>query len=472
VRLSALRQTFRAALAFRPWTTPEGISPQREFILAAADHVHRVFQAGNRCGKTTVGAWDVAAAMLGCHPTFRFRPPIDVWGSALDREFGIGQVMWPALKRWLPPEEIQTVAWHRRNPENPMTVILRNGSAIDFKTADGGRTKYQGKRLHLAWVDEEHPADIMEEIQARLLDLGGYLNVTCTPVQRAAWLKELAQRPTTKVVRASMMDAARAGVIDLQAVEAYAASLPERQRRVRVLGDFVALEGAVFPSFAAATHVAKPLGGALWLDGRRLCEWPIRRDRDRPRYGAADFGVGHPMAVGRAFHDGEAGRLIVERVWHGPGTRYSRWAELLNPELSWMAAPMWCDRDASGRLEFEAKGVATAPAFKEVVLGLEVVERFLGPRADGLPGIVLVEDPALVHKELGRCDAKQLAWELEHYHYPEAKDGKPLKADHPVKRDDDCADMLRYLTCGVVAICALSGAQVDDGMARQIKLTS
>jgi hypothetical protein len=32
--------------------------------------------------------------------------------------------------------------------------------------------------------------------------------------------------------------------------------------------------------------------------------------------------------------------------------------------------------------------------------------------------------------------------------------------------------MLRYLTCGVVAICALSGVPVDDGMARQIKLTS
>lgn len=424
-------------------------------MLAARRRAVRVFRAGNRAGKTFVGGWDVAAAALGTHPTFPFRPPLNIWVSALDRDYGIAQVVWPALKRWIPPEEIAgSPAWHRREPESPLTVRLRNGSQIDFKTADSGREKYQGTGLHLAWLDEEHPGDIVEEVRARLLDYGGCLNITCTPLLRSKWLTDLEREEGTVVVRASMLDAARAGTIDLAAVERYAKSLPERQRRVRVYGDVVALEGAVWPSFKAETHVAKPRDGWLWIGDRKVCEWPIPREKGRPRYAAADFGVGHPMAVGRGWHDGLAGRLIVERCWSAPGTRYSRWAKVLRPELIDLAAPMWCDRDAGGRLEFEAQDVVTAPAFKEVVIGLELVERLLEPRDDGLPGIVLAEDESLTHEEFGRCDAKQLAWEMEHYHYPEARDGQPLKADGPVKKDDDCCDMLRYLTCGLVGLCA------------------
>lgn len=453
-----------ATSRFQPWRTPSGVSPQHEFIWAAASHRFRVFRAGNRTGKTTVGGWDTAAAALGVHPAFPHKPPLNIWASALDREL-IGEVLWPALKRWIPPHEIADVSWHRKKPpEIPVSLTLRNGTTISFKSADSGREKYQGKQLDLVWTDEEHPPDIMKEIEARLLDSGGSLIVTCTPLLRGAWLQELEARDTCLTVRASMIDAGHAGIIDLQAVLEYADSLPERQRRVRVLGDLVALEGSVYPSFARATHVARPRDGALWIGDRRVCQWPIPLDRAHPRYGAVDFGVGHPMAVGRAFHDGSAGRIIVERVWHASGVRFGRWAELLAPDLSNLAAGLFADRDAGGRLELEAKGISTAPAYKDVILGLETVERFLELRKDGLPGLVLVEDPTLVHPQLGRCDAKRLAWELEHYHYPEDKEGKPLRADHPVKRDDDAADMLRYLVCGVALICGLAkGAPPSDG---------
>lgn len=454
----------RAFQEFRPWVTPDGRSPQRDFIWGAHAYSTRVFRAGNRCGKSFSGAWDVAAAVCGFHPTFPFKPPLRVWASALDREF-IGSVIWPNLKRWIPSNEIADVAWHRRGaPEIPLTVVLRNGSQIDFKSADSGRTKYQGAQLHLAWVDEEHPGDIMEEIEARLLDLGGLLNVTCTPLMRAQWLQDLERRPGTLVVRASMIDAARAGVLNLQKVLDYADSLPERQRRVRVLGDLVALEGAVFPNFRTDTHVARPRDGALWIGNRRVCEWPL--PKNMPRHAAADFGISHPMAVGRAAHEGASGRLILERCWYASGIRFSRWAEILKPDLARIVGPLLCDRDANGRAEFEAAGIPTEPAYKEVHPGLELVERLLEPKKDGLPGIVLVEDPSLRHPLLGRCDGRRLAWEFEHYHYPENKDGKPLRADLPVKRDDDAVDMFRYLACGVVK--RWRGGKASDGIGHRI----
>lgn len=454
---------------FSPWVTPDGRSPQRDYVLGARDYPRRLFQAGNRCGKTFTGGFDVAAAARGTHPCFPFSPPLSIWVSALDRDFGVAQVAWPAIKRWIPPQEIASAAWHRREPESPLTIRLRNGSQIDFKTVDSGRQKYQGTGLHLVWTDEEHPADIMQEIRARLLDYGGRLNVTCTPLLRSAWLQDLTRDPKTLVVRASMLDAAHAGVINLQEVLDYADSLPERQRRVRVLGDFVAMEGAVYPSFSAATHVAKPRDGALWIGDKRVCDYPI--PAKWPRYAAADFGINHPMAVGRAAHDGRIGRLIVERCWYASGVRFSRWAETLGPELGKLAGPLICDRDAGGRAEFDAAGIETAPALKAIQAGIELVERLLEPRSDGLPGIVLVEDPTLIHPTLGRCDARRISVEIGNYHYPENKEGKPLRADLPVKQDDDAVDMLRYLAT-TVSMWTRTGApgKVDDGIGRRLKV--
>lgn len=432
---------------FRPWEKPDGTSFQRDFILAAGKHHIRIARAGNRCGKTVIGTVDTLLAALGQHPAFPIKPPLTVWVSALDWNM-VAQVQWPEFKKWLPKDAISSISYLRKNPETPLQIKLKNGSQIDFKSADSTRKKYQGAQVDLIWLDEEHPADIVEECQARLLDTGGLLTVTATPVMRSAWLQKLEALDETFCARASTLDAAHAGVINLQRVLAYAESLPERQRRVRVYGDLVALEGAVYPTFDKAQHVARVRDGGLWLQGRRIAPWPL--PRAWPRYAAVDFGISHPMAVLRAAHCEAQARLFIERCWWSNHLRYSKWAEILKPELGRLAAPLICDHDASGRGEFEhVLGKRTLAARKAIQPGIELVEHLLEPKADGLPAIVLVEDETN-HPQLGRQDCRQLRREMENYHYPEDKEGKPLKADQPVKKDDDCCDALRYLCAGVV----------------------
>jgi hypothetical protein len=142
---------------------------------------------------------------------------------------------------------------------------------------------------------------------------------------------------------------------------------------------------------------------------------------------------------------------------------------LLKPELQRIAGPLVADWDSDGRSQFEAVGVCTTAAAKEIQGGLELVERLLLPAADDdLPRLVLVEDLDLNHEVLGRCDARQLAWELEHYHYPADQEGRPLRADLPVKRDDDAADALRYLCVAVVGWIRGGGYVGDDGLGDRI----
>lgn len=471
------RQTLESFLAsplgkWTPWDV-HGHSPQGMFIRAAAKHKIRIFRSGNRCGKTTCVVADALLHLLGFHPFSRFKGPQRWWFSGLDWDFGIGQVLWPTIQELLPEELVAGITWRRKlPPQLPLSIYFKNGSMAEFKSADGGARKYQGAKLHGAVMDEEHELDVVEETRARLLDYGGYLSLSLTPIRRLRWVQELENNDRLNVfsIRASTMDAARAGIIPLKDVEDFAASLPENQRRVRVYGDYVALEGVVYPQFDKAKHVAKPEGGHLLLaDGHRVAPWPI--PKSWPRYAAVDFGYDSPTAVVVAAHDTTKGRLIVERVYYASGIRSHVWAGEMRRVLPRLAWPIICDHDSNGRAEFEAAGLPTCAAQKAVAPGLELVSRLWLPSSrDDLPQIVLVEDE---HNDpsLGRCDALALRKEIETYHYAKPRNDGPDRPDRPVKKDDHACDALRYLCAGVVGLTKRgSGLGSMGGMARRLRI--
>lgn len=432
---------------FRPWVAPGGVSPQREFVRAAAHSRKRVFRAGNKVGKTCIVAWDAVALLCGRHPFARLpRYPATAWISAVDWEWGVGQDLWPAVREFLPAG--CTVYYHRQaEPELPRMVVFPNGSHLMFKTAESGRRKYQGTALDLLVLNEEHPASIVQEARRGLVTRGGLLTVALTPVDRQGWVRALEAEQGTSVVRGSLTDAAAAGIADAAAVADWLAPMSERTRAMRERGDFVDVEGLVYPAWQGATHLARPDGAHLVLDGQRIAPWPL--PAAWPRYAAMDFGYSHPACVLIAAHDRGAGRLVVYRCLYASFVRHRRWAEILTTQLPALSGPLVCDHDAAGRAELEESGVATCPARKAFEPGLEVVERLLGPGPrDGLPQLVGVIDGA-VHPELGRMDCAKLDWEMGNYRYPEDREGRPMRADRPIKRDDHAMDTLRYLSVDV-----------------------
>jgi hypothetical protein len=155
--------------------------------------------------------------------------------------------------------------------------------------------------------------------------------------------------------------------------------------------------------------------------------------------------MSNPTAVVIGVEDPHQKRLIITTVYYSPGIRASEWARLLRSRLPKLGFPLVSDHDAQARAECEAAGLATSKAQKDIDMGLEAVERSLVRKCqDGAPSLVFLENNQK-DRILGRCDANKLIWEMEGYHYPQAKDGRPDPVDRPVKKDDHACDALRYL---------------------------
>ena len=441
-----------------PWKADDR-SPQRAFHAAAKEHRIRVYRAGNRTGKTVAFCAEAVAWTSGYGWYFGwvpFKPPVYGWVSVLDWEWGVGEVLWPIMRPMIDFREVRSVKWYRKSdPELPSTIIWRNGSQMTFKSAATGRGKYQGAKLHFAGIDEEHPGDIVQEIRARLLDRGGHLWVTCTPILRSRWLQSLEKERGCVTIRASMRDAAKAGLLDQQAVEDYLGNLPDAQAKVRDLGDFAGLEGLVYPEFSRITHVLQPNPKGNQLvghEGEVIAPWPL--PRTWPRVAAIDFGYGNPCSILFAAIEPASLTIFVYRVLYKSGIWASRWADILEEHFEWeldnLYFPMVADWDAAERAELRAKGIDTISANKEIYEGLDCVGRWLHVRADGRPRIYFVEwadgrKPPTI-RELGRVDCHKLTWEMEGYRMCEKKkEEDPDKKDVPVKADDHSMDALRYL---------------------------
>lgn len=448
----ALRFLSSPTAGYLPYEPLDGSpSPQRRFHAAAATHRTRVLRGGNRSGKTEALAWEVACWATGWHPFLdEIQAPARIWVVVLDYVFGIG-VLWPKLKRYLPPERILSIAWHRRaGQEIPIQVVMTNGTIIDFKSADAGREKFQSEACDLIAVDEEIPAPIVSECQFRLLDRAGHMIVSATPIRGERWLQDLEAEPGTHVTR---LDTTLNPHVDQESVAEKLAGTPERFRALRARGDFVSLEGLVYPEFSRDVHLlrarrANATGGVLQnARGEAVAPWPL--PPQWPRFMAVDFGFVHPFAAVWAAQDNRD-RLFVYRLAYRSGIRFSQWPGIIRDlEGDEEIRERWGDHDANGRAEFEEAGdLFLSRAEKSVFSGCYQVASRLTIRKDGTPGIYFCLSDSR-HRVIGDTGCRPLLDEIEGYRMVEDPKRGDRREERPVKRADDALDALRYLIMGV-----------------------
>jgi phage terminase large subunit-like protein len=163
---------------------------QVEQLMSPAKH--RLLFWGNQSGKSSFGAVDEVLTGLGRHPvnSLRWKPPIVQWASALTWELW-ENILLPELLTWIPPWRIIKAPEPYQHSLNRHIVFRADNGAVSRitgKAAEQGRMKYQSARVHQVWFDEEHPQEIWDECQPRLLRFNGRSLSTLTPLKGLTWM--------------------------------------------------------------------------------------------------------------------------------------------------------------------------------------------------------------------------------------------------------------------------------------------
>lgn len=218
---------------------------------------HRWLFWGNQVGKTTVGAIDLVLLCLGRHPVQKWKPPVTCWASALTWELW-EKILLPELLTWIPSDRIiDAPTPHKQSTKRDILIRADNGSTsrIIGKAAQQGRAIYQSARIHRLWADEEHPEDVWDEIQPRLLRYGGDTISTMTPLKGLTWPYHRVYEPWKSgktnpdqhfITHAGLADNPS---IDAKSIEAITAELQHNpaQLAARLHGHFVRPSGLVLP---------------------------------------------------------------------------------------------------------------------------------------------------------------------------------------------------------------------------------
>ena len=222
---------------------------------------------GNRSGKTECGAVECVYMARGVHPYRKNKDGVFGWVVSLSQQVQ-RDVAQKKILHYLDPAWIEEVTMLSGKKGSPSGVIdpirVRNVfggiSVIGFKSCDQGREKFQGASLDFVWFDEEPPEDVYAECRMRVLDRGGDIFGTMTPLKGLTFVFDeiyMNARGDPEVWY-EFMEWADNPFLDRRAAEKMAAGMGEKELESRRYGRFCVNEGLVYPEFDERVHVIPP----------------------------------------------------------------------------------------------------------------------------------------------------------------------------------------------------------------------
>lgn len=173
------------------------------FFAAGLEFRERAIIAGNRIGKSELGAYETVCHLTGIYPKWwqgvRFANPVRSWaaGDTTQTVRDIGQLKLlgtPGMygTGMIPGELIVSTKSKAGSVPDAIEVVqvrhISGGiSSLVFKSYDQGRRSFQGTHQDFVWLDEECPQDIYTECLLRTMDTmegngAGRVILTFTPL--------------------------------------------------------------------------------------------------------------------------------------------------------------------------------------------------------------------------------------------------------------------------------------------------
>lgn len=314
--------------------------------------------------------------------------------------------------------------------------ILAYGGMNDEKQRESVRSMGTRGGVDIAWFEEANKfseADF-NEVRARMRGTAGpyrQIIVTTNPDGPRHWIYQtLMLGGKAKVYKSRAIDNPYNSPEYLDTLNNLTGILYRRL----ALGDWVAAEGAIYPTFDPDIHVIDPF--------EIPAEWP--------RYMSIDFGYNNPFVCQWWAIDGDGRMYLYREVYMTNKLVQDHAQQILELSNGERIYETWADHDAEDRATLERYGIYTSPAVKDVLPGIEAVQAGLRVQADGRPRIyffrnALVEtDSRLQSPSRPTCTIE----ELPLYIWQTQKDGAPVK-DAPLKTNDHGCDALRYAAMGI-----------------------
>lgn len=421
-----------------------------EFVKAGAKYRERLFMAGNRVGKSELGAYEITCHATGKYPQWwngkRFTRPVAIWIGG-DTATTVRDIIQRKLlgdigdfgSGMLRKDDIVETKTRRNVPDAIETIRVKHlsggVSTIVLKTYEQGRETWQGTEQDIIWLDEEPPLDVYSEALIRTMTTNGIVLLTFTPLRGLSdvVLSFMETNDSMKVssskftVIATWDDVPH---LTPQAKEELLATIPIHERDARAKGIPVIGSGRIYPINIETCTVADFQIPKFWAKSYGM---DVGWNRTAALWGALDRD-NDVLYIYSEHYQGEAEPIIHAKAIKSRG--------------EWMKGVI--DPASGGRSQidgqklfelYKKEGLKIYPAENAVEAGIfEVWQRFQTGRL----------------KIFKSCT--NLLRELSLYH----RDDK----GKIVKKNDHLCDCLRYLCMSGlrVASCAMESVPRRDNV--------
>lgn len=214
-------------------------------------------------GKSTAGFVEDLFLALGRHPYYpKWKTPCKGLVIVQDFENHGKNILEPKFSTWAPSgvieraEKNQNGAWRK--------IHFKNGSTIDVLSHDQDVKVFEGGDYDFAHFDEPPPKNIYTAVWRGLVDRGGLMYMTATPLASPWLFQEYIKAMKGDELRWYVMvnikqNASNLGEGDeklgLKRIEQFAELLDPEERAARLDGGFVQMQGHIFKEFTREHHL-------------------------------------------------------------------------------------------------------------------------------------------------------------------------------------------------------------------------
>lgn len=158
-----------------------------DFMVDDSDRI--LVRAANRIGKSVHAAVKLVKIMLK-HPNRRYRVIGVDYGQAVG-------VISKLMFDYIPASELMPGCTYTiTNGWIHQLIRLKNGTTCEIRSNDQKAIAHAGSSLHGIWCDEPPKPEIFLESVTRVMDTGGFLWITATPIGRpCGFLKDIIEAP-------------------------------------------------------------------------------------------------------------------------------------------------------------------------------------------------------------------------------------------------------------------------------------